>query len=1420
MSRTQRIVVKVVSIIELVASAVCSGVLPSQAAQIMDESLAPISEVLGFDYVKGREEAFSKCMQQATAPAERQQAEASPETIPASALIRDGGLRLDYDQAVLPWIFEQLFAQAMARSDELNLKIEHLQTLPEGWTGTRKSYDETIDSQRRALRDEQLAWSKMATRMKNGTPEASDKQAITDLQQKTIAENGRTLTAEQTASRLRVLLQEIFTEEAQSEQFYPTPEHIIKEHITPRLHALAATTPQARILEPSAGSGMLATTIVETIAGARLDVIELSPVRAEYLMLKGFNVVARDYLNYGVSSFDARGRAQLDSSVEHAYDAVVMNPPYAKGIGQEHVRRAVMMVKPQGIVIAIIPDSYVNGTSQGDTAFQGWLSKHGRWSSVTIYADDFNKTAERRILINLAVVTMTVNDFVEKSSAQVTKEAAQVSHDLKSKWAERVDIPQAGTAIDHDFRPPQTITARRLATKPATIDIVDPSLRKHEFIKPEIFEGVNKAVEGLDKNGGFLLADGTGVGKTLQQLIVARHYWLQEHKPVLIFTVSDRVIQGSFFGDAQKLGWKTPDRIDTASGKDLPKKPRNYKGLYDDVSTPSVYLAQQDKPLRNGINIATYNTLSNWTGLESTQSTLDLADGLYREQLRIYKSHINALREELDQKYPKVNGKRTKPRGTEGISAEFERRRKALWDEDIDEHPAAAQLQQAREAHDMAIAKAMAAFAKDAPVIIFDEAHSIKNAGDGLDADSQSNRARLALTLVNNAKRVMYTTATPTDRPQDVLYLKKLGFWRDDAEYRMGMRAIGYEWQAPKKNTKGDLVQPGRWKMNGKMDPFEFKRANAEMQRIFYLATEEGAMLRRELELTNLTVTMHKFNAPESALALMEKIVDHYTDYVNGRQVTDWMAAYSVMLQELESYKIEKALELIDAAVKRGRQVVVFVATTYTGDDTRMATGSAKSGATETLARILSQRYGDDKVGVLIGTENDYENYRRLENVDNFQKGKLRVLIGTITSGGTGINLDDTTGKNPREMVIVTAPLSFINVMQAIGRVVRAKTASRSYAHFIFSENTDVDRWLSRILATKFATLAATVEGESSRLDPAQMASAEEGDEASATSLIVPTARVAEAETKRRHPLLVKTNRRWEGWTMPNNVPLYVEVSGTPKNTLLSVGGRSRDDLTTFLTTHKDLIEELSLKPNPVESYRRYNGSYLGALYSDRSSERFTTTLEQLLNVIDARVKSIASVGKPFDIGDRVTTLEAIDFANVAIATLGTITNVRPPMIEGDSYRYDLKTDDGREVKSILGYVLSKPAEARPSPVAVKVGDQWYYKYGTSGRERFLSVTVSGVTPNEIAIERRMWLKTPSYELNHHPDEDRAKVEHDTIDVLEFDELKKYAFQRRDTYGYRERWELLSQKPYGARHEMPAVADDAQMHDDMMPVLS
>lgn len=123
-------------------------------------------------------------------------------------------------------------------------------------------------------------------------------------------------------------------EKRQSAQYFPTPVSVVQ-----RVIALAAIEPGMEVLEPSAGSGAIAS--AAAAAGAVVDCIERDPGYAAALADTGLprTLTVADFLTV---------------PPQPLYDRVVMNPPFTKGADMQHVEHALRFLKPSGLLVSVM----------------------------------------------------------------------------------------------------------------------------------------------------------------------------------------------------------------------------------------------------------------------------------------------------------------------------------------------------------------------------------------------------------------------------------------------------------------------------------------------------------------------------------------------------------------------------------------------------------------------------------------------------------------------------------------------------------------------------------------------------------------------------------------------------------------------------------------------------------------------------------------------------------------------------------------------------------------------------------------------------------------------------------------------------------------------------------------------------------
>ena len=133
--------------------------------------------------------------------------------------------------------------------------------------------------------------------------------------------------------------------------FFPTPENMASE-----IASMADIQPGMRVLEPSAGNGLLADAAREQ--GASVDVVEMGGQLREILQEKGYNLVGSDFLEF---------------TPKADYDRIVMNPPFSNDQDIAHVEHAYKMLKPGGKLVAITSGMAGDRSNKANKSFKEWV---------------------------------------------------------------------------------------------------------------------------------------------------------------------------------------------------------------------------------------------------------------------------------------------------------------------------------------------------------------------------------------------------------------------------------------------------------------------------------------------------------------------------------------------------------------------------------------------------------------------------------------------------------------------------------------------------------------------------------------------------------------------------------------------------------------------------------------------------------------------------------------------------------------------------------------------------------------------------------------------------------------------------------------------------------------------------------------
>lgn len=140
--------------------------------------------------------------------------------------------------------------------------------------------------------------------------------------------------------------------------FFPTPEDLAKNMVY-----MADIRDGDKVLEPSAGSGVIADAVRELHPTAKLDVVEFNYSLRELLEAKGHNLIGYDFLELNGDK----------------WNAIVMNPPFEDLQDIDHVRHAYDLLADGGTLVAIMSESPFFRNTKKAQEFRCWLDDVGHY---------------------------------------------------------------------------------------------------------------------------------------------------------------------------------------------------------------------------------------------------------------------------------------------------------------------------------------------------------------------------------------------------------------------------------------------------------------------------------------------------------------------------------------------------------------------------------------------------------------------------------------------------------------------------------------------------------------------------------------------------------------------------------------------------------------------------------------------------------------------------------------------------------------------------------------------------------------------------------------------------------------------------------------------------------------------------------
>lgn len=395
---------------------------------------------------------------------------------------------------------------------------------------------------------------------------------------------------------------------------------------------------------------------------------------------------------------------------------------------------------------------------------------------------------------------------------------------------------------------------------------------------------------------------------------------------------------------------------------------------------------------------------------------------------------------------------------------------------------------------------------EESDVIIFDEAHAIKNL-----AGSGSEQAKKAQEWILKTKFPIFSTATPFENPTQTAYLLNTGIFNSfNGDYKQFAAAYG---AAPIKGEGGQVVRtvwlPTKTNEQDQIAARNFFRKEgiftARKTRLPAEQVDSRLVpIKGDEEWTN---TYNAFaaeaEAQKSSLDGTEKM---------------WIINYKKRL--LEASKIKNAISEARRALSAERWPIIFVETKAersidiqeqlrlqeqfkrakaiaerTGGDRPKRSdykGLLSDGIINVLEAtmerigttvisipsaedVIKNEIGANDVAIFTGSVPDN---RAQKNLDLWRGDKPMVLVATMAKGGTGLSLHDKTGAHPTTQINVNLPWTASQVEQVSLRSARYGLRGKAQMMWLFADNIPFERELATRVGGRMRDMGALVQGE------------------------------------------------------------------------------------------------------------------------------------------------------------------------------------------------------------------------------------------------------------------------------------------------------------------------------------------------------
>jgi hypothetical protein len=346
--------------------------------------------------------------------------------------------------------------------------------------------------------------------------------------------------------------------------------------------------------------------------------------------------------------------------------------------------------------------------------------------------------------------------------------------------------------------------------------------------------------------------------------------------------------------------------------------------------------------------------------------------------------------------------------------------------------------------------------AKQYGVVIYDEAHNLKNAG--------SLRETFAKQV--NAKNRVFATATPMDGPTHASYFlaELTGKTKQQIADKLGFH---YEQQT----VNGQIREFARLNKNT-----QWADVIDQIKRLRNQAVRDGQLIRREYPFFGNAALREAPVYPKEIGLEQQKIIGYWNQLIAkarpGSNYKRNLAGQKTL--ELSRWaEIQKLPAILQAVLEdyaAGKHVIVYAE----GYNPTFIKGAGKTvpGFLSELGREL------DKRGIRYAKVFEDNATAKARAAEDFQRRGVKVLLATPKSGGAGLDMDDQIGNAPRQAHAATLNFSADVFDQMLGRVSRRNTASPADFHVWINRDSFADGRRVAVADRKLKVLRNIQAGE------------------------------------------------------------------------------------------------------------------------------------------------------------------------------------------------------------------------------------------------------------------------------------------------------------------------------------------------------